>query len=929
MKKVRKVDKISTQESSIEQILDFDRKRKIYRESLLIINNPLETCTVFVLAMINMIRSYGGYIMTHPFFTFLCVPLLTMWFLSKYFPGLSVSESIHDFVFWVEYCVWWIGLGMLSSIGLGTGFQSGILFLFPHVAKVCIAAQTCRSTNFEYLTDIWMRSSPNLFKCSSSEIRNSQLNTDVNEVTFFEMWKIIILPCFLQSVGTAIGEIPPFWISRAARRAALHAGEDLGELPEELEATSKYNWVNKGKEFMIKFLQSHGFLGVLLMASWPNIAFDLCGICCGHFLMPFRVFITATFLGKAVIRNTYQSILYVCLMHPRYMEYSIVAIQNLVPDWLHIDHLIREAIHDCKTTFTRGDSTSPTTLGQVWTILMASLITVFVLSCIQQFAQYYQLSIDNEESDKLRGMLPSHVKGALLSPNSGKLRLGKARSLFKQNRTSSFELMSLAPSHQTPTKKQQHEKRDIDNETAELDEQILMMSLGEVNIDDVMHNAAKMRARKTKESEHNNDKEGGRDDCENKTSSRSTDTEDTEDEKKQEGNKLKLSSPPPTLRRIRQWTDQEEMIIETLRERLADKFAKVAQYKDTIGDRKLIRFIRGHEDDIERVTRKVQKYLDWRLDNGIDEIRHNIENGCNTINKFPHSDKLFQKTRRIMVCDKYAVSASNEVMIAEATMPDNIWENITVDEYMIFRIYCLEFISMQLERKSEEEEREKLSRGYNSREPYGVVAQLHALRDVTGLGLSAWQGENSECFERQTKISSDNYPEILQKCYIVNAPWLFGALWTIAQVFVPPRTLEKIAVYGTDFLDHIQNEIPISSVPTFLGGGLEVDFDQEPIPWNYKFGEDVPKPLNEYVSQNGSMNDGSNMDDTEDVTDGDEEVIQGWGTDGDDYTPLTVGSPGDSYSEDGEVRTIVGTPLLSPEIKKAMSDQDFAESEWI
>lgn len=91
----------------------------------------------------------------------------------------------------------------------------------------------------------------------------------------------------------------------------------------------------------------------------------------------------------------------------------------------------------------------------------------------------------------------------------------------------------------------------------------------------------------------------------------------------------------------------------------------------------------------------------------------------------------------------------------------------------------------------------------------------------------------------------------------------------------------------------------------------------------------MPKPLNEYVSQNGSMNYGSNMDDTEDVTDGDEGVIQGWGTDGDDYTPLTVGSPGDSYSEDGEVRTIVGTPLLSPEIKKAMSDQDFAESEWI
>lgn len=30
---------------------------------------------------------------------------------------------------------WWLGLGVLSSIGLGSGLHSGILFLFPHIAK--------------------------------------------------------------------------------------------------------------------------------------------------------------------------------------------------------------------------------------------------------------------------------------------------------------------------------------------------------------------------------------------------------------------------------------------------------------------------------------------------------------------------------------------------------------------------------------------------------------------------------------------------------------------------------------------------------------------------------------------------------------------------------------------------------------------------
>ena len=36
------------------------------------------------------------------------------------------------------YVVWWVGLGILSSIGLGTGMHSGLLFLFPHMLKVCL-----------------------------------------------------------------------------------------------------------------------------------------------------------------------------------------------------------------------------------------------------------------------------------------------------------------------------------------------------------------------------------------------------------------------------------------------------------------------------------------------------------------------------------------------------------------------------------------------------------------------------------------------------------------------------------------------------------------------------------------------------------------------------------------------------------------------
>jgi hypothetical protein len=46
--------------------------------------------------------------------------------------GPEVSETEIT----AAYSAWWLGLGILSSIGLGTGMHSGLLFLFPHMLKV-------------------------------------------------------------------------------------------------------------------------------------------------------------------------------------------------------------------------------------------------------------------------------------------------------------------------------------------------------------------------------------------------------------------------------------------------------------------------------------------------------------------------------------------------------------------------------------------------------------------------------------------------------------------------------------------------------------------------------------------------------------------------------------------------------------------------
>ena len=48
----------------------------------------------------------------------------------------TAARSVAEAEVWLAYVVWWVGLGVLSSIGLGTGMHSGLLFLFPHILKV-------------------------------------------------------------------------------------------------------------------------------------------------------------------------------------------------------------------------------------------------------------------------------------------------------------------------------------------------------------------------------------------------------------------------------------------------------------------------------------------------------------------------------------------------------------------------------------------------------------------------------------------------------------------------------------------------------------------------------------------------------------------------------------------------------------------------
>jgi len=411
------------------------------RKKLTLWRSPIKTIWLFCLVVLDAIKYVVPLAYSHPVSRFFVGPAVMLWALGLYFPGAwtqycQLAQSA------VEYVVWWAGLGVLSSVGLGSGMHTGLLFLFPHIIKVVRTAQECNSLNFVAYTDMWTsgllkRAPPeDLWKCAAAP---------ASDYSFLEILLKVLPPAIIWGAGTAAGEIPPYALSKRAREAGTR-NEEFEEITADSEGNGIFAMTMR---WMIEFTEKYGFWGILLMAAWPNALFDMCGICCGHFLMPFSTFFGAVFIGKALIKAPSQAAVMVCLFTDKYVEPFFPVLQTAV------DTLTNNAIYTIKQynvtaeihkfrakfneTATAATNTAATAAvaaaaaeksekwisfdvisaytsldgwqewwGQLgvkecFDLLVSTVMLVFFISCIHQLAQGRAADMDDEKAKELEG----------------------------------------------------------------------------------------------------------------------------------------------------------------------------------------------------------------------------------------------------------------------------------------------------------------------------------------------------------------------------------------------------------------------------------------------------------------------------------------------------------------------------------------------
>lgn len=297
---------------------------------------------------------------------------------------------------WIEWGLWWTALGVASSIGFGSGMHTGLLFLFPHILKVCQTVEQCGHVDFDTRKNTWfMMTAEELFECTAKP-RSS--------VSYIDIWLRVLPECMVWGCGTAFGEVPPYWVSYFAAKAGRE-NKELSDITHvnvaEMDRVQRK--IHLFKLWMIKFMKRYGFLGLLAMSSWPNAAFDLCGVCCGSFMMPFWIFITATTLGKGFIKSPIQGLVLTALFYKNSREKIIAFASSWLPISWEVDKTmnakINSMLHKVVSSGKTKQTSSFTTVSpsKIWGYVVTSLVAYFLLSCLEEVARLEQARLDVEE----------------------------------------------------------------------------------------------------------------------------------------------------------------------------------------------------------------------------------------------------------------------------------------------------------------------------------------------------------------------------------------------------------------------------------------------------------------------------------------------------------------------------------------------------
>ncbi|GLU08859.1 hypothetical protein SLE2022_257430 [Rubroshorea leprosula] len=398
-------------------ITELREKHQQELKNLTLTTQPYKTLKFFVLAMIEYFKrsivyllAKGGWLM-----------LLSTAFVA--FGVLLVTidgpheKHIKELSEYARFGLWWIALGVASSIGLGSGLHTFVLYLGPHIALFTIKAMQCGRVDLKsapYDT-IQLKRGPSWLDKSCEEFGPPLFQSSHGlQVPLSNILPKVQMEAILWGVGTTLGELPPYFISRAASMS----GSKVNSMEELEDSSSEDNGFMATHLKLIKcWLWSHiqhlNFFTILVLASVPNPLFDLAGIMCGQFGIPFWKFFLATLLGKAIFKTHIQTVFIISVCNNQlldWIENELIWVLSLVPGFDTFLPELTAKLHAVKDKYLAAPHPVPTNIkvnkwdfsfASMWNTIVWLMLMNFFIKIVTATAQRYLKKQQEKQMDEL------------------------------------------------------------------------------------------------------------------------------------------------------------------------------------------------------------------------------------------------------------------------------------------------------------------------------------------------------------------------------------------------------------------------------------------------------------------------------------------------------------------------------------------------